>query len=465
MTDANKNIKQISFLKALIPIVFLIVALISTLKFFDGDPHMAIFASTIVAGLVAKSAGHSWKSLEQGIVDTFSKTTQSILIFCIIGIVISTWILAGIVPAMIFYGLKIIAPSIFLITSCLICAIVALATGSSWTTVGTVGIAIIGMGQGFDIPLPIVAGSIISGAYFGDKLSPLSDTTNLASAMAEVNLFDHIKHLLYTSIPSLMIALTIYGVLGIKYGNASLDTGSIDLLLTNLSSQFYISPVLLIPPVLIIAIVIMRIPAIPGLVGGVILGSLFAFVFQGSDMTTIIRVAHYGYVSNTGIESVDSLLTNGGLNGMMWALSLVFASLSFAGIMETSGMINAIAEKILVYAKRTGSLILATVLTCFSINIMTGDQYLSIIFTGKMYKKSYTLKGLHTKNLSRTLEDAGTLSSPLVPWNACAVFMATTLGVSTMAYLPFVFFNLFSPIIAVIFGYLNIAIEQKDQDI
>lgn len=454
---------SISFARSMIPIIFLVISLTLTINYFEGDAHMPILATAVVAAVVALASGHSWNKLEQVIIDTLNGTLQSMLIFCIIGIVIGMWILSGIVPTMIYYGLKIISPKIFLVTACLIAAIISLATGSSWTTVGTVGIAIMGMGHGLNIPLPIVAGAVVSGAYFGDKLSPLSDTTNLASGVVNVDIFEHIKAMLATTGPSLIIALIIYGILGMKYSSSSLNSESLNIIFEGLNNEFVISPFLLIPPLFIILMVVKKIPAIPGLIISALIGIALAIFVQGAEMGEVIGSAHYGYISNSGIDVIDELLSGGGLDSMMWPLSLVFISMSLAGIMEGAGMIDAIAKKILSYSNSRGGLILATVLTSISVNLVTGDQYLSIVFTGKMYNDEYKKQGLHPKILSRTLEDSGTLTSPLVPWGACAVFMATTLKVSTLAYLPFTFLNLINPMIAIIYGYTGLFMEDLEK--
>ncbi|WZL74029.1 Na+/H+ antiporter NhaC [Clostridiaceae bacterium 35-E11] len=459
------KIKQVCFAKAMIPVIFLIVALVSTLKYFGGDPHIPILAAAAVAAMIAVASGQKWADLENGMIETIRDSMQAVLIVGIIGMIIGTWILSGTVPTMIYYGLKIISPKVFLVAACLICSMVALATGSSWTTAGTVGIALIGMGQGLGIPLPMVAGAIISGAYFGDKMSPLSDTTNLAPAMAGTTLFEHIRHMIYTTGPSYVISLILYGILGIKYGSKTLDTTSINSILNALSSQFVISPLLLIPPILVIVMVVLKAPAIPGLIGGTVLGGIFAFIFQGVGMSQIIEATHYGYVSETGNEVIDSLLTRGGLDSMMWTLSLVLIAMCFGGIMEKSGMLNAIASKIVLFANNTGNLILATVLTCIATVLVTGEQYLSMVIPGRMYKNIYADLGLHPKNLSRTLEDAGTLTSPLIPWSTCGAFMYTSLGVYPFVYAPFAFLCIINPLIAIFYGYTGITLEKLPQEV
>jgi len=455
----EKAPRKITFGEAMFVVLFLVAALMATLMVWGGDPHMPILAATVVAALVAIRAGYKWQAIEEGILDTIRMSMQAILILAIVGSIIGTWILSGVVPTMIFYGLKILSPGIFLVATCLICSIVSLATGSSWTTAGTVGIALLGVGGGLGIPLPMVAGAIISGAYFGDKMSPLSDTTNLAPAMAGSNLFDHVRHMIFTTGPSLIIALILYGIIGMRYAGKELDVAGINELLGTLSQNFSINPLLLIPPILVIVMVVLKVPAIPGLIGGVVLGGIFAAIFQGADMGSIIDAAHYGYVSESGVAAVDELLSRGGLDSMMWTISLILIAMSFGGTLERTGILQVIAEKILSFAKSTGSLVLATVCTCIFTNLVAGDQYLSIVLPGRMYKPMWDAKGLHPKNLSRCLEDSGTLTSPLIPWNTCGAFMLSTLGVHPFAYLPYAFLNLINPVVSIFYGFTGITME------
>ncbi|SHH29852.1 Na+/H+ antiporter NhaC [Tepidibacter thalassicus] len=457
----SKVKRKANLLEALIPIFCLILFLGISVFVYKASPHIPLICGAIIAALMANlRLGYSWNELEEGILKTINMAMQAILILMIVGTIIGTWILSGVVPTMIFYGLKILSPGIFLIATCLICAIVALATGSSWTTAGTVGIALLGVGQGLGIPNYIVAGAIISGAYFGDKMSPLSDTTNLAPAMAGSNLFDHVKHMLFTTAPSLIISLILYGFIGAKYSGKNLDPASINQILETLSSNFNINPLLFIPPLLVITIVILKVPAIPGLITGSILGGLFAFIFQKSSLGDIINAAHYGFTSKTGIESVDALLSQGGLDGMMGTVSLILCALALGGILEKTGMLEVIAENILKLAKGTGSLIVATIFSCIFVNLVTGEQYLSIVIPGRMYKNAYRKKGLHPKNLSRALEDSGTLTSPLIPWNTCGAYMFATLGVHPFLYLKFAFLNLINPLISIFYGFTGITMEK-----
>lgn len=293
---------------------------------------------------------------------------------------------------MIYYGLQIISPSIFLLAAALICAIVSLSTGSSWTTAATVGIALMGVGIGLGIPEPMVAGAIISGAYFGDKLSPLSETTNLAPAMAGGNLFAHIRSMLYTTLPAMGIALVLYAIIGFRYVGSELDVSQINEITGALKDSFNISPLLLIPPLFVIAIVVLKVPALPGLIAGTFMGGLFAMLFQGAGFADILNAAHYGFESATGMEIVDDLLSRGGLDSMMWTVSLIMLALAFGGVLERSGMLRALGLAILKLANSTGSLVLATSLTGIAVNILTADQYLALVVPGRMYKDAYREK-------------------------------------------------------------------------
>lgn len=459
-----KTKKEATLLHALIPIIILILSLSFAILKFGADPQIPMIIGAVAAATVAMVAlGYKWTELENGIVETIQLSMQAILILMIIGSVIGVWILSGTVPTMIYYGLQILSPGTFLVATAVICSIVSLATGSSWTTAGTVGIALMGVGQGLGIPTQIVAGAIVSGAYFGDKMSPLSDTTNLAPAMAGTTLFEHIQHMLYTTVPSFIIALVLYGIIGMRYAGKILDTSNIDLILSSISTNFTISPLLLLPPLIVIVLVVLKIPAIPGLLAGTGIGAIFAAIFQGSSLGDIIGAAHYGFEIESGLEMVDELLNRGGLDSMMWTVSLILVAMAFGGIMERTGMLAAIGNSILKYAHSNGSLILATILTSIAVNILAADQYLSIVVPGRMYKDVYDERGIHPKVLSRTLEDAGTLSSALIPWNTCGAFMQSALLVSPLAFAPYAFLNWINPIVAIIYGYTGFTITKVDQ--
>lgn len=476
MTTKIKKKREAKLWEALLPVIATILILmwsvlteqkLGGLTFFGWgqDVHIPlVFGALITAGMAVVRLGYTWKEIEEGIISSIAGTMQAIIILAIIGMIIGTWIQGGIVPTLIFYGLKILSPGIFLIATCLLCCVVSLATGSSWTTAGTVGIALMGVGAGLNIPAAMTAGAIISGAYFGDKMSPLSDTTNLAPAMAGANLFDHVKHMVYTTGTSMVIALVGFGILGTRYAGQALDTTAINEILGLMSSNFVITPWLLLVPLAVIIMVAMKVPAIPGLFAGTLLGGLAGILIQKKPISAVLEAMQYGVTSETGNTVLDELLTRGGLQSMMWTISLIMCALTFGGILEKTGMLEVIAQRILRFAKSTGSLVTATILTSIFTNVLAGDQYLSIVLPGKMYKEEFHKRGLAPRNLSRCLEDAGTLTSPLVPWNTCGATMTTYLGVPTIDYLPYCFLNLVNPLVSIVFGFTGISMMKLEND-
>ena len=376
---------------------------------------------------------------------------------------------------MIYYGLQILNPEYFLIASCCICAIVSLASGSSWSTIATVGIALIGIGQVLGISEGLVAGAIISGAYFGDKLSPLSDTTNLAAAMSSSNLFSHIKYMMYTTIPSFLISIIIFFIIGLSVETTT--TQNINDLLIALENKFNFNYWLFLTPLIVVLLIIKKIPAIPSLMSGVILGGVFAIIFQPeiikeiSQVNTLNFKEYYMVIMNsiaseiqinTDNDLMNNLLNSTGMKGMLSTIWLVICAMSFGGAMQETELLKRISDPIIKHAKSTGSLIATTSGTCIFFNLTTADQYLSIVVPGKMFEKSFKNKGLATENLSRTLEDSGTVTSVLIPWNTCGAAQSAVLGVATLTYLPFCFFNLISPIMTIAYGYLNIKIKKTN---
>ncbi len=469
----ESNVRKIKLYKAIIVILFLIGSLFYGLiylrpegEIFGLDPHMPILISAIFAAIIAKTDGMKWQEIENSCIKTISTSLQAILILMIIGSLIAAWISGGIVPAMIFYGLKLINPVIFLPLVCVICAIISISTGSSWTTAGTVGVAFMGIGSGLGFLPAMTAGAVISGAYFGDKLSPLSDTTNLAPAVAGAKLFEHIRYMLYTTVPSMIIALIIYTFLSLgKSGNQNLS--EVNEITSILQANFNITPILLLAPVAVIALVVFKIPAIPGLIAGTGIGVLFTAIFQSGGsiikdfMYSVFNTLQYGYSIDTGSERVNELLNRGGLNGMMWTVSLILLAMTLGGILEGSGILYALIQPLKSITKTVGGLVTVTVFTSIFTNITTGDQYLSIVLPGRMYKKEYEKLNLAPELLSRTLEDSGTLTSPLVPYNTCGATMYISLGVSPLAYLPYAYLNIMNPIIAIIYAVFNIKIRKR----
>jgi NhaC family Na+:H+ antiporter len=454
--------KEIRLGVALIPVVFLVASLATTIKVFELDPHIPLISAAAVAGIVAAFHGVRWKTIEGGMIHGINLAMGAILILMVVGTLIGTWILGGVVPTMIFYGLKVLSPGIFLVATMLICSIVSLGTGSSWSTAGTVGVALIGVGAALQIPLPMVAGAIISGAYFGDKMSPLSDTTNLAPAMAGTDVFSHIRHMVYTTGPGYVVALILYAIIGTRYAGGQLEAQDITTMLQTMDANFFIHPVLLLPPALVIAMVVRRIPPLPALLSGTVIGGICAVLAQSSSLADVVAAAHSGFESATGVEMVDGLLSQGGLMSMMNTVALIVCALSFGGIMERTGMLEVIARALLRMVKGTGSLIMMTVLSAIGMNAIASDQYMAIVIPGRMYKNAFEKRGLHPKNLSRALEDSATLTSPLIPWNTCGAFMWATLGVYPLAYLPYAFMNLLNPVISIFYGFTGITIEKLE---
>ena len=462
MTDKRK---RIGLGTALIPVVFLIVALSLTIGVFKQPPHIPLIGAAAVAACVAVIFKHPWKEIQEGMVHGITLAMGAILILMVVGTMIGTWIMGGIVPSMIYYGLKVLSPGIFLVATLIICSIVSLGTGSSWSTAGTVGVALVGVGQGLGVPVTMVAGAIISGAYFGDKMSPLSDTTNLAPAVAGTDLFSHIRHMVYTTGPGYVISIVLYGLLGTKFSGGGLKAENIEVILSTIKSNFFIHPILLLPPILVIVMVVKKIPPLPALLGGTALGGIFAMIAQSKPLAEVIQAAQSGYISQSGVKMVDDLLTRGGLESMMPTVALIICALSFGGIMEKTGMLEALARSLLQRVKRTGSLVATTIFSCIGMNAIASDQYIAIVIPGRMYKNAFDERGLHPKNLSRCLEDSGTLTSPLIPWNSCGAFMGATLGVNPLLYLPYAFLNLSNPLVSLFYGYTGITMEKiKESD-
>jgi NhaC family Na+:H+ antiporter len=418
--------------------------------------------------------GSSWKSILDGISKSIASTTPAIIILLLIGSLAGTWLISGIVPTMIYYGLQILNPKIFLVAACIICAIVSLASGSSWSTIATVGIALLGIGEALQISEGLVVGAIISGAYFGDKLSPLSDTTNLAPAMAGTDLFTHIKYMMYTTVPSFLISLILFLVIGLTFDSTQ-NTTDIKSLLSAIDNSFNVSPWLFLVPIIVLALIIKKVPALPSLLAGTLLGGLFAVIFQAdlvvklSEIDTNFLQASYVAVINamggetnitTSNAMMNDLLSSGGMYGMLNTIWLIICAMCFGGAMEATGALKKISQSIIQYAESTGSVIATTACTCIFFNLTASDQYLSIVVPGRMYADTYKKKGLAPENLSRTLEDSGTVTSVLIPWNTCGATQSAVLGVATLAYLPYCFFNLISPLMTIVYGYLGLKIKK-----
>ena len=469
-----------SLLDALIPVVLLISMLAGTVYVFGLDsfgPNLvALIFAAAVAALIGIKNGLSWKVIEAGMIDTITMSLHAILILLMVGALIGSWILAGTVPSMIYYGVELISPNYFYVTSCLVCALVGFSIGSSWTVAGTLGIGFMGIAAALDLSLPISAGAIISGAYFGDKLSPLSDTTNLAAAVSNSDLFDHIQHMLWTTTPSFIIALVVFFVLGIGSGS-NVAVQDIELLQLAMQDAFLINPFMLVPLALLLVMAVKKQPALSTLIVGALVGCVFAIVFQSEAIIALaadsslnsvaaifkglLSAMFLGYSSVSGNESLDSLLTKGGMSNMLTTVGLIINAMAFGGAMARTGLLERLVESALSRVKSAGGLITTTITACIGTNILAADQYLSIVIPGQMFADSYRKRKLKLINLSRTLEDSGTLTSALIPWNTCGAYMSATLGVSTFLYAPYAIFNICCPIIAIIYGFYQIKLPSE----
>ena len=473
----EKPIKQASFLDALIPITVLVCLLGAAVYLFgdnssSGPNQIALLFATFTAALIGLKNGYTWKKLEQAMIEGITLSLGAIIILLMVGALIGTWLLSGTVPTLIYYGLQIINPSWFYAASCLICGIVAMSIGSSWTTAATIGVALLGVATGIGLEQVVTAGAVISGAYFGDKLSPLSETTNLAPAVAGADLFEHIHHMLWTTVPSFIIALIIFIFMGFNAGGSA-EAGRIDEIVNLLEQNFNIGFEMLVPLVVLLFLAIRKMPAFPAISIGAVLGAIWAMLFQSDLINSQIdasqghAIGYFklvwttffdGFSIDTGDEKMDSLLSGGGMTGMLTTTWLIMTALMFGAIMEKTGLLDMFVKSILKIAKSTGSLITATIATCIGTNAVAADQYIAIVVPGRMFKDEYEKRGLKPVNLSRTLEDGGTITSPLIPWNTCGAYMQSVLLINPFDYAMYAFFNLINPFLAVVYAYFGIKI-------
>jgi len=463
---------------ALLPVVILVLLLSFNVTVYGDDAlggsnQFILLIGAAVAAIVGFRNKVTYDQMIEAIGSNLKSTTGAILILLFVGALAGTWLLSGIIPAMIYYGLQILHPSIFLPACIVICAIISIATGSSWTTSATVGIALIGIGRALEIPVGMVAGAVISGAYFGDKLSPLSDTTNLAPAMAGSDLFTHIRYMTHTTVPSIIITLIVFLILGFfQNTTGAADT---DILLTSIKESFTINLGLFLVPVLVIFLIIRKTPPLAALLAGTLLGGLFALIFQPdlvvkiAGATTLSITSAYQGVMNaiigdisvtTSNELLNDLFSSGGMKGMLGTIWLIVCAMVFGGIMDAIGGLQRLSNALLFIAQSTFQLFASTAASCVVINLTASDQYLSIVLPGKMFNKAFADKNLAPENLSRTLEDSGTVTSVLIPWNTCGAYQSGVLGVGVGEYFIYAIFNWLSPIMTLIYAYFGIKIKK-----
>jgi len=474
--------RQPTLFEALIPLVFLIVLLsLNVLLFEDtlqGSNQIALMTAAALAGLIGLRMGFRWTEMRKQIVKTISTAMPAILILLLIGALSGTWLISGVIPALIYYGLDVLSPKIFLFAAVVISGIVSLATGSSWSTIATIGVALLGIGEAMGIDKAIVAGAIVSGAYFGDKMSPLSDTTNLAPAVAGTDLFTHIRYMMYTTVPTMSITLVIFLVMGFTMHTEAIPTHGVAVQKV-ITDTFNVTPWLFLVPAILFAVIMKKVQPLPALAVGVVLGAIFAVIFQPQIIEglykgegnyfkvsyIVVMKAIYGQTNIiTGDPAMNELFTSGGMSGMLETIWLILSAMFFGGIMESTGMLRKITRSVLTLIRSDGSLIGSTAFSCIFFNVTASDQYISIVVPGEMYSEAFKDRGLKPEVLSRTLEDSGTVTSVLVPWNTGGATQARVLGVPTLAYLPYAFFNLISPLMTILFAYLNIRIRRFKDD-
>lgn len=446
---------------ALTPVVLTLLILGVQLFYFgDFTPHIPLAMGLAITALVGVKLGFKWKQIEEGIFHVIHVSLPSVSVLICVGMIIGVWIASGTVPTLIYYGLTLLSPAIFLGAAMLLCSIVSLALGTSWGTVGTVGLALMGIGAGFDIPMYWTAGAVVSGAFFGDKVSPLSDTTNLAPAVTGTDVFSHIKNMMPTTVPAMLIAFVIYLVAGFTMiDDATASFERIDAITSALQANFTISAWLLLPAVLVIVLAVKRMPPIPSLFAGVLAGAVTAMMVQGVGVHDVLTYANSGYSIETGVAAIDSLLNRGGIQSMMWTISLVLIALGFGGALEKTGCLQTIISAIMTKVSSFKGLQTSAVLTSVSTNLVAGDPYLSIALPGRMYAPTYRGMGYSTLNLSRAIEEGGTLISPLIPWNAGGAFVISALAlgiadgnVENLLYIPLAFACWLSPVIGLIYA-------------
>ena len=462
---AVREIEKPSLLLAVIPLLATI-ALVALQVFYYGDvsPHIPLAIGVLITAAFGWYRGYRWKDMQNGMFNVIHVALPAIFILYTIGMIIATWIQAGTVPLLIYYGLLVLDPGYFLFATCLICAIVSISTGTSWGTTGTMGLALIGIGEGLGVPMHMTAGAVVSGAFFGDKMSPLSDTTNFSPAVVGSDLFTHIRNMIPVTVPAMIIALCVYLFVGQTSGGGEIDQAKLDVTLTTLTENFSLSFILLIPAVVVTALALMKMPALPGLFSGVIVGALCAMIFQGAGLHDIFNVMLNGFKIETGVAEVDSLLSKGGIMSMNWTVTLILVALAFGGLLEATRCLETILDAILNLARTQAQMLLSSLASVFGIHVMTGDVFLAMALPGRMFAPAFRGKGIHVTALSRTMEDAGTLTAPLIPWSAGGVFVATTLGVGTLAYLPWAIACWLSLIIDIVYAVTGQFIPKATED-
>lgn len=450
--------------KSIVPLLGLIIAAACSIFIWDAGMNFPLIIGVILASAVAISCGWNWSQVQQMMVNGVTRALPAVFILLVIGTIIGSWIASGVIPTMIYYGISLINPTWFVPVVALITGIVSITLGTSFTSIATVGLAFMAIGEGLGFPPALVAGAVISGAYLGDKLSPLSDTTNVAAALVDTDLFSHIKHMLWDTIPAFLISLILFGVLGsLELANStSMGSETIDTIMSGLENAFVIHPLLLLLPIITIVLMLKRVPALPALMGVGLLGAVIAVVVQGTSVSSIVQFMTSGFKITTGIGEIDSLLNRGGLSSMLGTVGMLMIATALGGILEETGTFEVLTGKMMKKVKSAGALISSTLLSTFIVALASGAQFLAIILPARTFVQKYKDMNIDTKNLSRTVESMGTVGINLVPWSVPAVFASGVLGVSAWEFIPYAFFIYLVPLVNLLFGFTGWTIARKD---
>jgi len=450
-----------SFAVALLPIIAMALLLGVGYGVYKIRPQVLLVAAAFLTGCLGVVLRFDWKDMQQGIVDSIHKAMPAILIMLTVGILIGAWMASGTIPMVIYYGLKLISPKFFLFTACLVSSITALATGTSWGTIGTIGVAFIGIAMGLGIPMGPAAGAIVVGAYFGDKMSPFSDIPNLAAVTAGANLFDHIKHMMWSAVPGWLLSLLVYFFVGLKYQASTVESDKMTLILDTLKKNFRFNLLLLLPMLLVFYLAYTKRPTIPGMLVSSLVAGILAVIFQKASVPLIAQAVNSGYPAHTGVEAVDKLLSRGGLMSMMETQLVAFTAFSFGGIMQKTGMLSVILDRVMKLAKKVGSLVAVTIGSCVVTALVTGSSYLAVILPGDLLSPAYKKKGLAAKNLSRIIDECGGIIVPLIPWSMAGVYITGALGVPVFSYLPWAIANYAAIFILALYGATKFTMAPK----
>ena len=449
---------------ALIPLIVMALLLGVGYGVYKIRPQVLLIAAAFLTGCLGFALRFNWKDMERGIVDSIHKAMPAILIMLSVGVLIGSWIASGTIPMIIYYGLKLISPKFFLFTACLVCSLTSLATGTSWGTVGTLGVAFIGIAMGLGIPLGPAAGAIVAGAYFGDKMSPLSDIPNLAVVASGSNLFDHIKHMFWSGVPAWLLGLAVYFFAGLRYGGKAIESETLTLITETLKKNFHFNILLLLPMVIVFYFAVAKKPTIPGMLLSSVVAAALAMIFQKTSIVEVAKAVNTGYAAHTGVEVVDKLISRGGMMSMMETQLVAFTAFSFGGIMQKTGCLAVILDRIMKFADKVWSIVLTTIGTAILSAMVTGSSYLSMIIPAELLADVYKKKNLAAKNLSRIVEESGGIIVPLIPWSMAGVYITGTIGVSPLSYFPWAIMNYASVVLLAIFGFTGFTMAPRKRE-